>query len=236
MSTTARTARLSSRSETRVGGFALTVAATPPPSGGAVIVDAVSCRGLLPADRNGLSDPFVVLALGVAKRKTKAVPETLDPVFDDTLVLPLPDALQVATPARRRMSVEVWDRDTASGADFLGEVELPLDQAFAEGWTTAVWRGALADPGGRLAASERKVSAPTRTTHMHSVLVHSETPWEVWVVTITIWRRQVLNERTAAGAETPCGTIELRLSFTAEAALAPEGASPPRAVRMNANR
>ena len=227
MSTTARTARLSSRSETHVGGFALTVAATPPPSRGAVTVDAVSCRGLLPADRNGLSDRFVVLALGAAKRKTKAIPETLDPVFDDTLVLPLPDALQVATPARRRMSVEVWDRDTASGADFLGEVELPLDQAFAEGWTAAgvVWRGALADPAGRLAASERKVSAPTRTAHMHSVLVHSETPWEVWGVTITIWRRQVLNERTAAGAETPCGTIELRLSFTAEAALAPEGAA-----------
>ena len=61
---------------------------------GTLFVSVLGCRGLLPADSNGLADPFVELSLqvgegggAVARRsvnppvRTRAVPGTLDPTW-----------------------------------------------------------------------------------------------------------------------------------------------------------
>lgn len=46
-----------------------------------------SGHGLLAADRNGLSDPYIVATLGNVKRKSTVIKETLDPVWDEVLTL-----------------------------------------------------------------------------------------------------------------------------------------------------
>jgi hypothetical protein len=53
------------------------------------------CRGLMKADIGGKSDPFVKLSLLQAKRKTKVVPDSLDPNFNKAFSFDIP-AVQLA--------------------------------------------------------------------------------------------------------------------------------------------
>ena len=54
-----------------------------PPCRGVLMVNVIRCRKLLPADSNGLSDPYLKLSLGRQKeRRTLTVANTLDPVFN----------------------------------------------------------------------------------------------------------------------------------------------------------
>jgi Ca2+-dependent lipid-binding protein len=81
------------------------------------VVNVIQAKGLLAADSNGFSDPYVVLQLEgatVAKPlKTKVQKSTLDPVWDE----------EVRIPVRGRvgqLKLKVLDYDLLSGHDFLG--------------------------------------------------------------------------------------------------------------------
>ena len=81
----------------------------------------------LPAmDRNGKSDPFVVVGLTpncTNELKSKVVPETLNPVFNQSLQFQniFPGDLRNQT-----LQLSVYDHDKLKKNDWIGEVTLPL--------------------------------------------------------------------------------------------------------------
>ena len=100
---------------------------------------------LLAADHNGKSDPYVELSLTalaiedcdtctrhtLATRRTNVIKDTLNPVWDHSFVFDLtswePHELE-----KLHITAEVFDHDIVGSATYLGGVELPLLQMFAE--------------------------------------------------------------------------------------------------------
>ena len=77
---------------------------------------------LLAADKGGTSDPYVVVqAAGGKKEKTSVMKGTVNPVWDETLELSVPD---YASP----VYLEVWDHDKIGTNDSLGTGEILLGQ------------------------------------------------------------------------------------------------------------
>lgn len=95
-------------------------------------LDPPQARNLAAADRNGLSDPFVKLTLldkeeqplRKSTRQTNVVPETLQPHWNEEIVLGSGINISLA----KYLLVEVLDRDWFS-SDGLGSVRLPLEKA-----------------------------------------------------------------------------------------------------------
>eukprot|EP00249_Psilotum_nudum_P007514 c20617_g1_i2 orf=293-1177(-) len=65
------------------------------------------------------SDPYVVLMIGQQKTKTHVVKSNLNPIWDEELMLSVP-----ISPAP--LKVEVYDKDTFSADDIMGEAEVDL--------------------------------------------------------------------------------------------------------------
>ena len=77
---------------------------------------------LLAADKGGTSDPYVVVQVaGGKKEKTSVIKGTVNPVWDETLELSVPD---YASP----VYLEVWDHDKIGANDSLGKGEILLGQ------------------------------------------------------------------------------------------------------------
>ncbi|RDB20431.1 Phosphatidylserine decarboxylase proenzyme 3, partial [Hypsizygus marmoreus] len=94
-------------------------------------VQVVGCTDLLAKDRNGHSDPFVVVSVlntrqqtPVAKRNVNPTYEAKDATFDFELFVSLADKLNA-------IELVVWDKDLV-GKDYLGEVAIPLDEWFGD--------------------------------------------------------------------------------------------------------
>lgn len=81
----------------------------------------------LPAsDANGFSDPYVRFKLGNRKLgKTKAVPKTLNPVWEEQYFTLVPGVDNV-------LKLEVWDKDWDLTNDYLGEVSIDLSEHFKD--------------------------------------------------------------------------------------------------------
>lgn len=114
-------------------------------------VQVLSCKDLLSKDRNGYSDPYVVISLHNllitlthpsisfvvvnvlgTRHQTSVVKRTLNPVynpkdatFDFPIYLSLADKLGV-------LELIIWDKDMLS-KDYLGEVSIPLEDWFRDG-------------------------------------------------------------------------------------------------------
>ena len=81
-------------------------------------------QGLLAADLNGKSDPYVVALSGGVQRKSKVVKATLDPIWNETLDLPG----VLADFQASGLSLHAYDWDRLSADDPLGSVHIPLDR------------------------------------------------------------------------------------------------------------
>ncbi|KAI0771332.1 phosphatidylserine decarboxylase-domain-containing protein [Trametes elegans] len=95
-------------------------------------VQVLSCTNLLSKDRNGLSDPFVVVSVLGNRHQTPVSKRTLNPTynpkdatFDFPIYLSLADKLGV-------VELVVWDKDMLK-KDYLGEVSIPLEDWFRDG-------------------------------------------------------------------------------------------------------
>ena len=98
------------------------VAQIVPPKGraGAASVVVLRASGLRAADRNGKSDPYVVLQNGGGKkRRTKVQKGTLAPVWAETLEVGVVDTEQPLT-------LKVWDHDKLGMDDLLGAGTIDL--------------------------------------------------------------------------------------------------------------
>lgn len=138
---------------------------TLPPTSGRLRVLVVACNNILAADASGRSDPFIKLRLGDKELSTTVCQKTLNPVFNETLILPIDVSKHTMElgvgPALSSdtflLRVEVWDKDRHSRDDFLGECSVHLLDLFA-----GVWSGerhvhrAFGDPQHRLSIRERK--------------------------------------------------------------------------------
>jgi hypothetical protein len=101
-------------------------------------VEVVRCSGLLPADRNGMSDPYVQVELGTQRKATKSKSKTLDPVYRERFSF----SLQAAKPGdddktTLKLGLEVFDKDRGTKDDFLGEVSISLVEVFSGKWSSA---------------------------------------------------------------------------------------------------
>ena len=104
----------------------------------------VEARNLKVADTNGFSDPFVqmkIKGLFHKSHKTRVIPKNVNPVWDEDFVL------EPSHPDKDILVIRVYDKDTVSKNDFLGEVRLPVIQYMNRG-TCDEWRALTTKAGG----------------------------------------------------------------------------------------
>ena len=97
--------------------------APPPPVDVSLAIHVLAGRGLKAMDSNGLSDPYVTFELGKGgnknqKCKTKVVPKSLNPCFDEHFDLQGSSADQ--------LTVQVWDKDFIGAGDLIGQCTISL--------------------------------------------------------------------------------------------------------------
>ncbi|KDQ52654.1 hypothetical protein JAAARDRAFT_39909 [Jaapia argillacea MUCL 33604] len=95
-------------------------------------VQVIGCKELLAKDKNGSSDPFVVVSLSSTKFQTPVVKRSLNPTyaakdatFDFPIYLSLAERLGV-------VELVLWDKDMLK-KDYLGEVGISLEDWFKDG-------------------------------------------------------------------------------------------------------
>lgn len=94
------------------------------PSRGVLKVTMKSAHGLAAADLEGTSDPYVVVESAGLRRKTEVVYKTLDPTWDQDLVMPgILDGF-----VETGLVLKVYDWDELGSADPLGEVRVVLTE------------------------------------------------------------------------------------------------------------
>jgi len=91
-------------------------------------------KDLLPADRNGFSDPFCIITFGTNTFKTAVVKKTLSPTWNQRLALIVkPEA------AKYGVNFSVHDFDRGASADYLGRTTLESIAKFADGKVHDEW-------------------------------------------------------------------------------------------------
>lgn len=93
-------------------------------NGLALKVVVMKARNLAAKDRNGTSDPYLVLTLGDSKNATQSVPKTLNPEWNVAIQMPVSGVNSLL------LDVVCWDKDRF-GKDYLGEFDLALEDIFA---------------------------------------------------------------------------------------------------------
>ncbi|KAK6783793.1 hypothetical protein RDI58_017247 [Solanum bulbocastanum] len=95
---------------------------------GVLSVTVISAEDLAPTDLMGKADPYVVVTMkkNETKNKTRVVPESLNPVWNQTFDFVVEDGLH------DMLILEVWDHDTF-GKDYMGRCILTLTRVLMEG-------------------------------------------------------------------------------------------------------
>ncbi|KAL3362854.1 hypothetical protein AABB24_012254 [Solanum stoloniferum] len=95
---------------------------------GVLSVTVISAEDLAPTDLMGKADPYVVVTMKKTetKNKTRVVPESLNPVWNQTFDFVVEDGLH------DMLILEVWDHDTF-GKDYMGRCILTLTRVLMEG-------------------------------------------------------------------------------------------------------
>ncbi|EEP75333.1 conserved hypothetical protein [Uncinocarpus reesii 1704] len=81
-------------------------------------------RDLAAKDRNGTSDPYLVVTLGDSRQSTPTIPRSLNPEWNVSFDLPV-----VGVPL---LECVCWDKDRF-GKDYMGEFDIPLEEIFSDG-------------------------------------------------------------------------------------------------------
>lgn len=79
------------------------------------------------------SDPYVILNLGHQSMKTKAIKSSLNPVWNERILLSIPDPIPM-------LKLQVYDKDTFTTDDRMGEAEINIQPlvAAAKAYETSV--------------------------------------------------------------------------------------------------
>ncbi|KAJ3323599.1 hypothetical protein HDV06_001623 [Boothiomyces sp. JEL0866] len=85
-------------------------------------IRVISARDLLPKDRNGLSDPYVYLKLERKRFKTKVIPKTLNPTWDQEFIFEIN-----SNGLEGKLVLMLWDKDFLK-SDFLGYLEFTIGE------------------------------------------------------------------------------------------------------------
>ncbi|XP_033646598.1 uncharacterized protein LOC117305823 isoform X2 [Asterias rubens] len=98
---------------------------------GDLIVGILRGRSLAPKDINGLADPFVKTCLLPGrgpdnKRKTRYVPKTLTPEWNQTVLYRAVRPQELAT---KILEISVWDFDRFTFNDFMGQILIDLSDS-----------------------------------------------------------------------------------------------------------
>ncbi len=100
---------------------------------GVVVVQIHHAKNLSSQDSNGLSDPYIVVALskyGKPIYSTRIIERTCHPVFEETAyVLITPEAVR----SDEFLSIQLWDSDRLTADDELGRVEFDLKDLIRNG-------------------------------------------------------------------------------------------------------
>ncbi len=92
---------------------------------GTLLVEILSAHDLQPCDFNGFSDPYCVLISGNTKTKTQTIKKTLNPEWNETVVLRVKKATEI--------NVVVMDWDLIGANDVCGSAVLPLSRELLRG-------------------------------------------------------------------------------------------------------
>ncbi|CAG8574107.1 2992_t:CDS:10 [Ambispora leptoticha] len=84
-------------------------------------VDVIQAQGLAAKDRNGFSDPYVVVTIGDETHQTQVINKNLSPRWDASF-----DAIINPQNPPREILFTCWDKDLL-GKDFLGEFKVSLE-------------------------------------------------------------------------------------------------------------
>ena len=86
--------------------------------------------GLVSADANGKSDPYVVVAVGGKQKKSSVVPGSLEPEFNETLAFDLLDHLQMPLQelVQTEMVLSVFDKDGLISQFQIGTTSISLQK------------------------------------------------------------------------------------------------------------
>ncbi|KAF3348179.1 hypothetical protein VD0002_g1847 [Verticillium dahliae] len=117
---TSGTGKYQSRTPSRMGSD---LSAKDKDTGLTLKVVILRARNLAAKDRNGTSDPYLVLTLGEAKVVTHEIPKTLNPEWNVVEEMP------VTSPESLILDVICWDKDRF-GKDYMGEFDVPLEELF----------------------------------------------------------------------------------------------------------
>ena len=87
----------------------------------------VEARDLASMDSNGKSDPYAVLHCGSVRCRTRWLPKTLDPLWNETF------RFEVVTGPASSLQVDIFDRDVFTNDDFMGTLRLRVDDLISAG-------------------------------------------------------------------------------------------------------
>ncbi|KZV88102.1 hypothetical protein EXIGLDRAFT_839449 [Exidia glandulosa HHB12029] len=95
---------------------------------GVFVIRIHHAKDLQAKDRNGFSDPYIVLAyakFGKPLYSTRIILEDLNPVFEETAMMIL---TRNEVQADEDLSAMLWDSDKRSADDLLGRVQIPVKE------------------------------------------------------------------------------------------------------------
>jgi len=106
------------------------------------VVKVIEARSLRARDFNGYSDPFIEVKLkgSIHSQKGKVVKRTVNPIFNEEFTL------KPGHPDKDIIVIRVYDHDSLSMNDFMGQVKLPvaqyLNRGYVDEWLPLTDKGA----------------------------------------------------------------------------------------------
>ncbi len=132
----------------------------PLPANGTVTVTIVEAKHLPKMDTHTMCDPFAVITLGSATRKTKVIKKTYSPEWSETFVITYNES---QGPPPTELDIEFFDWDKIGGGEFIGKITISLSDLLAE--ESQGWMDLQGKDGALVKGYDKNISA----AHVHVV-------------------------------------------------------------------